>query len=259
VSYAFGHTDLAAERLALVAEVVAASTEPFLRECPMVRPKLAVDLGCGPGHSTRLLAEVLQPEQLVGLDISDRFLATARQGAIASVRFQLHDLRNVPFPLPTLADLLYSRFELVHLQEPLGTVASWMTQLRPGGLLLLEEPEDIQTTNPALARYLEILDAMLADQGSHLYIGPMLDAMEAPPDAQRRSSSVRRLAVANRTAARMFLMNLRTWREQPFVRKYYSSAAIARLQEDLSLVASRPENESDITWFMRQIAVERIS
>jgi hypothetical protein len=57
--YTFGDTSLAARRLALLADVFEPPSRAFLAEFTRVagdQLDLAVDLGCGPGHSTRLVA-----------------------------------------------------------------------------------------------------------------------------------------------------------------------------------------------------------
>jgi trans-aconitate methyltransferase len=137
MSYACGDTEQAAERLRLLAETFARPTTAFLRASVTAPPALAVDLGCGPGWSTHLLAETLNPELTVGLDNSERFIALARKTASARVSFSVHDVASVPFPVGP-ADLIFCRFLLTHLRDPQGTVAAWATQLSPGGLLLLE-------------------------------------------------------------------------------------------------------------------------
>ncbi|HZU74432.1 MAG TPA: hypothetical protein VE990_16850, partial [Acidimicrobiales bacterium] len=61
--YSFGDTDAAAERLALLDRVFDAPSGALLTEAAARGVGLAVDLGCGPGHSTRRLAELTQPVQ----------------------------------------------------------------------------------------------------------------------------------------------------------------------------------------------------
>ena len=73
-TYTFGDTDLAARRLALVAETFAGTSAAFMREFVTTRPQLAADLGCGPGYTTHLLADTLKPDRTVGLDNSENFL-----------------------------------------------------------------------------------------------------------------------------------------------------------------------------------------
>lgn len=47
--YSFGETNLAAERLRVVSEVFDPTSEAFVSETVRTRPRLALDLGCGPG------------------------------------------------------------------------------------------------------------------------------------------------------------------------------------------------------------------
>ncbi len=61
-------------RLAFVADLFDESSRAFLSEAVGFRPRLALDLGCGPGHTTRLLAEVLRPGRVVGVDRSVNLL-----------------------------------------------------------------------------------------------------------------------------------------------------------------------------------------
>jgi hypothetical protein len=56
--YAFGDSVPAARRLALVAEAFEPSSRAFLERFAGATPALAVDLGCGPGHTILLLDEV---------------------------------------------------------------------------------------------------------------------------------------------------------------------------------------------------------
>jgi trans-aconitate 2-methyltransferase len=53
--YAFGETNLGAERPRGVSEVFDAISEALFCETVRNRPRLALDLGCGPGSTTRLL------------------------------------------------------------------------------------------------------------------------------------------------------------------------------------------------------------
>jgi trans-aconitate 2-methyltransferase len=79
MAYAFTHTDRTRQRLKVLADVYAASTSLFLHECltNAETPSLAIDLGCGPGYTIHLLANTLQIQQIIGLDLSPDFYETA--------------------------------------------------------------------------------------------------------------------------------------------------------------------------------------
>ena len=260
--YLFGDSDLAAQRLQLLAEIFAETTRAFIvdvaGEAAEGRAaRVAVDLGCGPGHTTRLLADALPRERVVGLDNSEHFLELANRTATGRMSFLLHDLTKTPFPIDGI-DLMFERFLLTHLADPKGMVLDWITQLEPGGLLLVEEPEDIQTRNAAFRQYLDIVDAMMDDKGACLYLGPALDGLKRTDDLKQRASRVRPLSVPTHRAAAMFYLNIQTWKNQPFVRQNYQSATIDKLESDLEALAARSTPESEIQWGLRQVVFERM-
>lgn len=254
--YQFGHTDLAAERLRIVAQVFRESTAEFVRAAAPCRLGVAIDLGCGPGMTTRLIRETVRPGRLIGLDLSESFLAAARS-AVPEAEFAVHDVTGRPFP--ATAELLFCRYLLAHLTEAERRIAEWTTQLAPGGRLLVEEVEAIDARRPTFAFYLETVAAMLASQGSELYLGPRLAAMADPPGARRVLDRVVRLRVTNRDAARMFATNIPNWRERPFIRENRTPDEIDALQADFDRERLREDEVSEIEWRLRQTAWEATS
>jgi trans-aconitate 2-methyltransferase len=253
--YVFGDTDAAARRLDLVAEYWASPSTEFLREDVPSEPRLALDLGCGPGHTTRLVAAVTGAKRTVGLDTSEAFLARARSRAPAGVEFVHHDVMELPLP-STPADLLYGRLLLSHIPRPDRVVRAWMSQLAPGGVLALDEVSWITTSQPALSRYLELLEDLLAVRGSALAAGPIIDGLDGGTDGQKRSSSERVHPVPAAVAAEMFTLNLVTWREEPYVRDAHSQEELDDLDAELHEITRRP-GRATITWGMRQVTFER--
>ena len=153
--YAFGDSCLAARRLRLLADIFAESSGSFMRESVRTRPLRAADLGCGPGYSTHLLANTLNPANTVGFDNSEHFLGLAQSTVSETVSFRLHDITTGPFPSAPY-DLIFSRFELTHLRSPEAVVDLWGRQLNVRGLLLSVEVEAIGTANPVFNLYLNM-------------------------------------------------------------------------------------------------------
>ena len=257
IGYLFGDSDEATRRLEVIAEVYAGSSRAFLQDAVDFRPRLAVDLGCGPGYTTHLLADCLECDQVVGLDSSEHFVNVAGKTSTDKVSFLLHDVTRVPFPIGP-ADLVFCRLLLTHLARPLNIVQEWATQLSSGGLLLIEEVEWIRTSSPLFGDYLEIVEAMLVDQRNHLYVGPIIDRFEDSRRLKRRAGGVRMLRVSNRDAARMFLLNLRTWLHRPFIRDNYSPRTIANIEAELSALVEASSAGSDIEWGMRNLVLEKV-
>jgi trans-aconitate 2-methyltransferase len=236
--------------------VFARSTTAFLADTVRRTPELALDLGCGPGHSTHLLATVVAPRRVVGLDASERFIATAMRSATGTVSFRRHDVTTTPFPLGP-ADLAYSRFLLTHLPDPEAALRTWATLLGPGGMLVVEEVERIETGNPTFTAYLAIVDDVVRRAGGTLYVGPRLEALPPPPTLTRRTSRVAEIRVADRRAAAMFALNVAAWGDDPDVRARHGDAEITSLAATLRAMAEGPDEVSGITWGLRQIMFER--
>lgn len=254
-SYAFGDSELAALRLAKVHEIFAPVSRAFL-DCWAGRDfDLALDIGCGPGHTTDLLAEALGARRTVGLDSSKQFLGLAAETATDAVAFLEHDVMTVPFPEGP-ADVIYCRFLLSHLVEFDAVLASWGSQLRPGGLLLLDEVESIKTADRTFGAYLEIVGAMLDHRGTRLYVGPLLASLPEPVGLRRCVNSVATLEPPRAKVAEMFLLNLRVWRNDAFVRAHHGSGVVDGLERALARIADGGPAGA-ISWALRQIAFER--
>jgi len=261
--YAFGDTDIAARRLELLAHVFEHSTRAFLREAPATRlglaqnlaQKIAIDLGCGPGFTTHLIAETLGFSRVVGLETSERFIELARTTASARISFELHDVCCVPFP--TSPAMLFCRFLVTHLADPADALAKWTTQLNSRGLMMLEEVERIDTVHPVLRSYVGIVEAMLQSQSNTLYAGPLVAKLDTPQGLQNVASEVRRVAVVNSDAAELFRLNMQVWKEHAFIRENYSEKTIRDLDSALEAIARERAAASDIEWGMRQIIFQR--
>src|SRR3954451_13842826 len=104
-TYTFGDTPLAIERLRMLAEVFEPASRAFLEDTVTTPPRRALDLGCGPGASTRLLASVTGAAATVGLDASPSFVAAASVAAPAGVEFACRDVTDLPWPFAP-ADLV---------------------------------------------------------------------------------------------------------------------------------------------------------
>ena len=263
--YAFGDGPAAARRLDLLADLFEPASRTFLERTavrsggggPDHRPGLAVDLGCGTGRTTRLVAEVLKPERTLGLDQSEFFVAVAAGAPPGSpgVGFAVHDVTRVPFPCPP-ADVCYGRLLLSHLPDPGAVLAAWATQLAPGGLLLADEVERIHTDLPALRGYLEVAGALLATRGHTLEVGQVLARLPDPPGLVRRDDRIGHLAPPAHRAAAMFALNLAVWRAQAVRAGVATPERLDRLEGDLATVADG-RVEGSIRWELRQLVFQR--
>ena len=252
-AYALGDSRLAAERLKLVARLFEPEMRRFIRDAAPPRPEVAVDLGCGPGCTTRLLRQVSGAAAAVGVDLSEHFLRVAADSAPA-LRFVRHDLTEGPPPVEA-ADLLFCHLLLSHLADPVGAIESWRACLTPAGVILVDEVESIETDDPVFVDYLALVEEAIASRGGELYVGRKLAATGALRGLRVRSSRVAPQSVAAKDAAAMFGMTFQTLREDPAVQAAAGHAGLAALARALDARTTR-EDQHPLEWSMRQIVYE---
>lgn len=101
---------------------------------------VVLDIGCGRGTSTLVLAEQLRPQRAVGLDAASSLLAQARERAKelpdSTVDFVEGDFHDLPLPVGS-CDVAVAAFCLYHSPQPKDVVAQIAKVLAPGGLAVL--------------------------------------------------------------------------------------------------------------------------
>lgn len=249
--YTYGDTELAARRLTLLSRTFESSTRSFLEAAGPSEPALAVDLGCGPGLTTRLLQEVTRAIRTAGLDASAAYVDRARADAPPHVEFHVHDATEVPFPVGT-PDVIYARLLLAHLRDPASVIERWCSALSAGGVVLVDDLEAIETDDPACRAYLEeVAVPVVRSEGGHLLVGPAVHAMADPPSCTRLLDRVHAFTPPVADSARLFLMNLGVLEERGEVRSRPDIAHGLR-----ELVHGERAAEP-VTWRMRQVAWRR--
>jgi trans-aconitate 2-methyltransferase len=269
VSYSFGDTATAEERLVRLATVFDLPSRTFVRDVVTGPPALACDLGCGPGYTTRMLRDVTGARRTVGLDSSAAFISSARdQAGVQSARDQAgvqsaRDQAGVQQPeflvgdvtdtLPVSGpDLIYARMLLAHLPAPARQAAAWAGQLAPGGLLLLDEVERIDTSSELFTDYLTVVVARIHAAGTDMYAGSLLGEIPLGADCTVIADQVVTHPVPAQQAARLFRLNLSVWGGDPWVAARFGEDTTARLDRELAQV-----QHGEITWHLRQVAIQR--
>lgn len=254
-SYTFGDSALAAARLALLAEVFSEPTTGFLHELRELRPRVAVDLGCGPGFTTALVRDVLAPQRVVGIDSSAAFVREAAHRLGPSAELICADVVDLPRSIDA-AGLLFARLLLSHLSDPVSAIEHWLTRLAPDGAIALEEVESITTEEPVFEAYLGLQRQMLEANHQRLEVGPVIE--EA---AQLRGSAVISHAVSlippTPMVARMFAMNFPSWRAQPVVLELASADELAEIDTGLTDLCNADRAGASITWQLSHVVITR--
>ncbi|MGH7002908.1 MAG: trans-aconitate 2-methyltransferase [Alphaproteobacteria bacterium] len=102
--------------------------------------EFAVDLGCGPGNSTGLLAQRYPAADILGVDSSQEMIVQARE-RLPTCRFEQGDLASW-YPERD-ADVLYSNAAMQWLGDHDGLFPRLMQCLRVGGSLAIQMPDNL--------------------------------------------------------------------------------------------------------------------
>ncbi len=183
--YALATGEEAEYRLKIVNSVHGADTEAFLLRAGM-KPGLRVaDIGCGTGVISCWLAKLAGVDgQVVGVDISEAQIQSARKSALEA------GLTNIGF-LSTgcyetgleseSVELVFSRFMLMHVQEPMRAILEMKRILKPGGVLAIEDGDFNSTyaepPSAAYERMFELYRLIGAKHGEDFLIGRKLYRM----------------------------------------------------------------------------------
>jgi SAM-dependent methyltransferase len=142
VPYVLATGPAAAPRLRILHNLYGPGTRRVLLEAGLRPGMRALDLGCGVGMVTALLADLVGPAgHAVGVDTSAAQLAQARALLCphgTNTSFVQASATDTGLPRASF-DLVYCRFLLIHLPNPEQALREMRALLKPGGLLVCED------------------------------------------------------------------------------------------------------------------------
>ena len=239
--YRFGIDQAAADRLGLVAAAYESVSRQFLAVHASPLPRVAVDLGCGPGFTTTLLYEVLRPAKIIGINVSEEFLASARS-RLPVGRFETHDVTELPLP-GAPADVIYARLLLAHLADPEAMAEGWRSQLAPGGRLLIEELESVVNPVGSLHDYEDLSARIVRSGGGLMYAGAQLSEL---------GGVVKPVTVPGDLAARIYLFNVRHWINSPGLP--VTDSELRDIEQGLLRTVENRDSDG-VSWLVRQLVL----
>lgn len=136
-----------------------------------------LDVGCGPGVLTAEVARRYSNAEIIGLDISPQRLEYAtQQTSLENLHFQCANSTHLPFPDNSF-DLVYSRFMLEYLSDPLSAVSEMVRVCKPGGRVILQDIDGQLVSNYPVPDFEADLQAVLDElskTGHDVFVGRKL-------------------------------------------------------------------------------------
>ncbi len=170
-------------RLDLMNKFLNPQSQNFLNAIGVTKGMNILEVGCGVGNMTAWLAEQVGPQgQVMAIDISPEQLVIAKKHVkkqgFNNVSFICGDIQTLTNDDNTF-DLIYNRFLLLHLTDPLLILNKYQKLIRSKGMIVCEEPivSDTETFPPSdvwhqiqsLYKALSSIRGYDADFGSSLY------------------------------------------------------------------------------------------
>jgi len=135
-----GEGEYWADHAAQFDRAVAAHHQPFMTAAGIEPTDVVLDIGCGTGQTTRDAARAAVVGSALGVDLSARMIAAARQAAVeervANVAFEQADAQIHPFPAASF-DVAISRTGAMFFGDLVAAFTNIGRALRPRAKLVL--------------------------------------------------------------------------------------------------------------------------
>ena len=147
-----------------------------------LKPNMKVlDAGCGTGAVTRRMALKVYPEHAYGIDIDPLFISEAKKTAlkegIKNTKFELGNIDNLTYD-DGMFDLSYCRLVLMHVRNPVKTIAEFKRVTKKGGIVAASDVDDgAILAFPESPRFFDLLSKLgqfAKARGIDRYIGRKL-------------------------------------------------------------------------------------
>ena len=157
------------DRLKFINDVFGEHSRNFLIRTGLREGNRVLELGCGTGSMTTWLGNAVgKSGRVIAVDASEKQIEIARkavkESGAANVEFVCLTVEALDVPSVSI-DLVYSRFLLMHLKDPMYVLTSLQKYLRSGGVIACEEPHTRSLTTMPRNEHIEKLNDIFIELG----------------------------------------------------------------------------------------------
>jgi SAM-dependent methyltransferase len=248
--YVFRGGDAGRERLRVLARVVAPSTGDLFARLGISDGWRCLDVGCGGGDATVVLARLVHPAVVTGLDVDESQLAIARREAeaagIDNVEYRFGDAAQPDEWHGDGFDLVYARFLLTHVPAPEPVLDALVARARPGGLVVVEDI-DVEGSfcappSAAFDRYVEWYAKAHRARGGDPTIGRRLPMMLRRAGLTDIGTNVAHPAGMSGDITLIAPLTLAAATESIVANGVATAVDVERLQVDLDALSANPDH-----------------
>lgn len=170
------------ERLRAIEQVFDVASQRRLAATGITTSWRCLEVGAGAGSIVQWMAAVVGQEgKAIALDINTRFLTHITQSNLEIIE---SDIQHAPLQNASF-DLIHARYVLIHLPDFQVALLRMIDLLKPGGWLVLEEPDfsaaraisGEQTVCQSVNRVNRAIEKMFSDRGMDYALGVKLPAI----------------------------------------------------------------------------------
>jgi ubiquinone/menaquinone biosynthesis C-methylase UbiE len=140
--YILGNQDCEITRLQTQAAFFEPITKQTLLNAGLKKDMRCIDIGCGSGSVTRLMADMVGANgYVVGVDIDNRYLQYCNRNISSrqNIEFVHDDICNSRLDINESFDIVYSRFMFHHLSNRREAVRSMKRMTKKGGTVMIQD------------------------------------------------------------------------------------------------------------------------
>lgn len=140
-NYVLGNRSREIERLSVQAALFESLAKNALTKAGIKKGFRCADIGCGAGHVTRMMGDLVGSRgSVVGVDIDEKYLAYCQSiNKQNNVSFVHDNICESKLMKSESFDIVYSRFMFVHLKDKQNALASMVRLVKKGGVIIIQE------------------------------------------------------------------------------------------------------------------------